>query len=105
MDFVSGLATKGFNRSDNLREDISIDKTKPLYIACDFNTDPMCWFIVQHYNNNIYILYELVENFTDTLHQTRLLGELLKETGYLNHKIIIKEKKIRTFFNNTFSFI
>lgn len=89
MDFVSGLATKGFNRSDNLREDISIDKTKPLYIACDFNTDPMCWFIVQHYNNNIYILYELVENFTDTLHQTRLLGELLKETGYLNHQIII----------------
>ncbi len=89
MDFVSGLATKGFNRADNIREDISIDKSKPLYIACDFNTDPMCWFVVQHYNGNIYILYELVENFTDTLHQTRLLGELLKETGYLNHQIII----------------
>lgn len=89
MDFISGLATKGFNRADNLRDDISIDKTKPLYIACDFNTDPMCWFIAQHYNNNIYILYELVENFTDTLHMSRLLGELLTDTGFLHHEIII----------------
>ena len=89
MDFVSGLATKGFNRSDNIRQDITIDKSKPIYIACDFNTDPMCWFIIQHYNGNIYILYELVENFTDTLHMTRLMGELLTETGYKNHEIII----------------
>ena len=57
MDFVSGLATKGFSRVDNIKEDISIDNTKPLYITCDFNTDPMCWYIVQHYNGNIYILY------------------------------------------------
>ena len=26
MDFISGLATKGFNRADNLKDDISIDK-------------------------------------------------------------------------------
>ena len=89
MDFVSGLATKGFNRTDNLTEDIQIDKSKPLYIACDFNTDPMCWFIVQHYNGNIYILYELVENYTDTLHMTGILGELLIDNGYKDHHIII----------------
>ena len=89
MDFVSGLATKGFNRADNISEIITIDKTKPIYIACDFNTDPMCWFIVQHYNGNIYILYELVENYTDTLHMSRILGELLKDTGFLHHQIII----------------
>lgn len=89
MDFVSGLATKGFSRADNIRNDIEVDKTKPLYIACDFNTDPMCWFVCQHYNGNIYYLYELVENFTDTLHQTRLLGEILTETGFKNHQIII----------------
>lgn len=89
MDFVSGLATKGFSRVDNIKEDISIDNTKPLYITCDFNTDPMCWYIVQHYNGDIYILYELVENYTDTLHMTRILGELLKETGYLNKEIIV----------------
>ena len=89
MDFVSGLATKGFNRADNVSEIIEIDKSKPLYIACDFNTDPMCWYIAQHYNNTIYILYELVENYTDTLHMSRILGELLIETGYKDHEIII----------------
>ena len=89
MDFVSGLATKGFNRADNISEIIEIDKTKPLYIACDFNTDPMCWYIVQHYNGTIYILYELVENYTDTVHMSRILGELLIETGFKDHDIII----------------
>ena len=89
MDFVSGLATKGFNRADNLDETIEIDRTKPLYITCDFNTDPMCWYICQHYNGTIYYLYELVENFTDTLHMSRITGELLIETGFKNHQIII----------------
>ena len=89
MDFVSGLATKGFNRADNLNATIEIDRSKPLYIACDFITDPMCWFIIQHYNGNIYILYELVENYTDTLHMSRILGELLEETGFKDHEIII----------------
>jgi len=89
MDFVSGLATKGFNRADNIDAIIEIDKTKPLYVTCDFNTDPMCWYICQHYNGTIYYLYELVENYTDTLHQIRLLGELLEETGYKEHEIII----------------
>ena len=49
----------------------------------------MCWYIVQHYNGNIYILYELVENYTDTLHMSRILGELLIETGFKDHQIII----------------
>ena len=89
MDFVSGLATKGFSRADNIREDIEIDKSKPLYVTCDFNTDPMCWFLCQHYNGNIYYIYELVENYTDTVHQSRLLAELLTETGYKDHEIII----------------
>ena len=87
-DFQSGLATKGFKREDNIREDIEIDKSKPLWIACDFNIDPMCWYIYQHYNGNIYILYELVENYTDTVHMSRILGELLEETGFKNHEII-----------------
>ena len=89
MDFVSGLATKGFSRIDNLDNDIEIDKSKPLYITCDFNTDPMCWYLCQHYGGTIYYLYELVENFTDTLHMSRLMGELLIDTGYKDHEIII----------------
>lgn len=88
-DYASGLVCKGFNRQDNIDSTISIDKTKPLYICCDFNIDPMCWYIAQHYNGNIYYLYELVENYTDTLTCAKLLAELLKGEGYINHKIII----------------
>lgn len=89
MDFVSGLATKGFSRADNVDDSIEIDKMKPLYITCDFNTDPMCWYLCQHYNGTIYYLYELVENFTDTLHMSRLMGEILLDAGFKDHQIII----------------
>lgn len=86
-DYVSGLATKGFNRSDNVRGDIKIDRRYPIHITCDFNIDPMCWYICQHYNGSFYILYELVECYTDTNHCARILGELLKD--YKGHQIII----------------
>jgi len=86
-DYVTGLATKGFNRADNIRDDIKIDRKYPLHITCDFNTDPMCWYIAQHYNGNVYVLYELVENYTDTLHVARILAEMLKD--YKTHQIII----------------
>jgi hypothetical protein len=89
MDFVSGLATKGFSRADNIDEEIEVDRNKPLYVACDFNTDPMCWYLVQHYNGTIYYLYEIVENFTDTLHMTGILAELLLSEGFKDHEIII----------------
>lgn len=89
MDFVSGLATKGFSRADNIDEIIEVDKTKPLYLTCDFNTDPMCWYLCQHYGNVIYYLYEFVEEFTDTLHMSRIVGELLEDAGFKDHEIII----------------
>ena len=89
MDFVSGLATKGFNRTDNIDEIIEVDRTKPLYLTCDFNTDPMCWYLCQHYGNVIYYLCEFVEEFTDTLHMSRIVGELLEDAGFKDHEIII----------------
>lgn len=86
-DYVSGLATKGFNRSDNVRETLRIDRRYPIHLACDFNTDPMCWYLLQHHDGDVYILYELVENYTDTNVCARIIGDLLKE--YKNHHIII----------------
>lgn len=86
-DYATGLATKGFNRQDNLRTDIEINKNFPLHLTCDFNTDPMCWYIMQIYNNNVYILHELVECKTSTDYCARLMAELLKD--FKNHKIII----------------
>ena len=86
-DYVSGLATKGFTRDDHLREDLRIDRRYPIHIACDFNTDPMCWYICQHYNGTVYVLHEIVENYTDTNHCSRILGELLKD--YKSHQIIL----------------
>lgn len=86
-DYVSGLATKGFNRGDNLRSDIEINRAYPLHLACDFNVDPMCWYIMQFYDNKVYILHELVEEKTSTDFCARLIAELLQ--GFKDHKIII----------------
>ena len=88
-DYVSGLATKGFNRYDNVTDSIKPNKNYPIHICCDFNTDPMCWYIAQKYDGTCYILYELVECFTETLHCARILSELLKAEGFQHHEIII----------------
>lgn len=85
-DYVSGLATKGFNRSENVREDIRINPKYPIHVCCDFNTDPMCWYICQHYNGKVYILHEIVECYTDTRHVAYILADLLK--NYKSHRII-----------------
>lgn len=86
-DYVSGLATKGFRRLDNVRNDLKINHDYPLHLACDFNVDPMCWYIMQFYEGNVYILHEIVEEKTSTDYCARLVAELLK--NYKSHRIVI----------------
>ena len=86
-DYCSGLATKGFNRQDNIRSDIEIDRNYPLHLTCDFNTDPMCWYIMQIKGNEIFYLYELVENKTSTDKCAEIICELMRD--YKSHEIIV----------------
>ena len=66
-DYTSGLVTKGFNR-DRQIVPIEIQRTLPLHITCDFNKDPMCWYVCQVDKTAVYFIDEIVIEFTDTEH-------------------------------------
>lgn len=84
---INNLIVKGFNPSVQIDETLKISERFPLHITCDFNVDPMCWYICQTYNDNVYILYEFVQENTTTDNAAIGLCELLKK--YKDKKIII----------------
>ena len=83
----SMLAIKGFNPDVQIDETLKINPAHPIHLTCDFNIDPMCWYICQDYGDQTYILYEFVEQNTDTQSVAHIVCDTLK--GYKNHEIII----------------
>lgn len=86
-DIINNLVTRGFKKDLQVLDTLQIDRTQPIHLTCDFNVDPMCWYIAQHYNGNIYYLHECVEDNTTTDHAAQLVCELLAD--YKQHRIII----------------
>ena len=86
-DNFSGLVTIGFNKEEQVKAGLQIKKELPIHITCDFNVDPMCWYIAQHYDGNIYYLHELTLSGVTTDSATEVLCELLRD--YKNNQIII----------------
>lgn len=86
IDFAQGLVTKHFVKDKQVKE-LVFNEKYPIHVTCDFNVDPMCWYICQHYDGNVYVLKELVNTNTSTALSTRILAEVL--TNYKNHSIII----------------
>lgn len=86
-DDTSGLVTKGFNKDTQIVPSLEIKPTYPIHITCDFNVDPMCWYICQVYDGNVYILYEMVKENTTTDGAAEIVADLLRE--YKDHEIII----------------
>lgn len=87
IDYVTNLVTKNFDYNTQVKDEIAINPKFPIHITCDFNIDPMCWYIVQVYDGNLYIIYEHVECNTTTELSANSLIPLL--TNYKNHCIII----------------
>ena len=85
-DSLTNLACKGYDESQ-LDETLQINKLKPIHITCDFNVDPMCWYICQDYDDMTYVLYEVIMENTTTDEAACAVAELLK--AYKSHMIII----------------
>lgn len=83
----NNLLTRDFDYYSQVREDISIKRDLPIHVTCDFNFDPMCWYIAQHYDNNVYYITELVRNNTTTEAAAQALCDTL--SGYKDCQIII----------------
>lgn len=84
---TNNLIVKGFDYNSQVREDIDINPKFPIHLTCDFNVDPMCWYICQNYNDTTYVLYEVVIENTTTDAAAAHVAELLYK--YKNHRIII----------------
>lgn len=64
VDFDNTVAFPDFNEF-NIKDDIAYNPTAPLILTCDFNYNPMCWYIVQNYGGCWFVLEELVvDNIT-----------------------------------------
>lgn len=87
IDYAQGLVTKHFNNDLQVLDTLKVNPKFPIHITCDFNIDPMCWYICQHYDNNVYVLKEIVNCNTTTSLSAKIVSEIL--TGYENHDIII----------------
>lgn len=78
-DSISALAVKGFNPDVQVDETIRINTRYPLHLTCDFNIDPMCWYLCQDYGDMTYILYEFVVDNTDTVSVAHIVCDTLRQ--------------------------
>lgn len=87
IDSTIGLVTKHFNHSKQVLEGYPIDEKLPIHVTCDFNHDPMCWYIFQQKDGDMFIIKEIVEQYATTDHCANILSELL--TNYKECDIIL----------------
>lgn len=60
------VAFPDFNVDKDTYDNIEYDPNYNLILTCDFNYNPMCWYLVQYRDNNWYILKELIANSKTT---------------------------------------
>lgn len=65
LDYDGTIAFPDFS-SDNIVDDLKYDKNSPLILTCDFNYNPMCWYLEQEVDGEWRVLKELIENNVTT---------------------------------------
>ena len=58
-DYRVGLVARHFNEA-NIDESINWHPSWPLYLTCDFNFDPMCWYIGHRVDGDFHLLDEII---------------------------------------------
>lgn len=80
-DYDNTVAFPNFNQK-NVIDDLKFDSKYPLILTCDFNYNPMCWYLIQQRNNNEwYILKELIDNNVTTKEMCERVYPIILEYG------------------------
>ena len=80
-DYDNTVAFPNFNQK-NIIDNIEFDSRYPLILTCDFNYNPMCWYLVQQRENNTwYILKELIDNNVTTKEMCERVLPIIAEYG------------------------
>ena len=80
VDYDNTVAFPDFNEF-NIRDDIPYNPKEPLILTCDFNYNPMCWYLVQNYNDTWYVLKEIVINNITTAECCKYAQQAIDEYG------------------------
>lgn len=56
---------------DNVVDNIQFNPNAKLILSCDFNFNPMCWYLMQEYNGTWYVLTELIKGNLTTKEMCR----------------------------------
>ncbi|MBQ2350080.1 MAG: phage terminase large subunit [Cytophagales bacterium] len=83
VDYDNTVAFPDFNEF-NIRENIPYNPKEPLILTCDFNYNPMCWYLVQHYGDCWYILRELIKENILTDGMCKIAQQVIDEYGAKN---------------------
>lgn len=80
-DYDNTVAFPNFNQK-NVVDNMEFDSRYPLILTCDFNYNPMCWYLVQQRENNTwYILKELIDNNVTTKEMCERVLPIIAEYG------------------------
>ena len=66
---------------DNIVDHIKFNQEKPLILSCDFNYNPMCWYLMQEDKGTWYILRELIKQNVTTTEMCKLIQPEVDKTG------------------------
>ena len=71
------IAFTDFSMTYNVMDEIEYDKKHSLILSCDFNYNPMCWYLMQEVDGEWHILKELIENNVTTKEMCKIITPVL----------------------------
>lgn len=87
VDRDDTIAFPDFNEL-NIRDNLTINRKEPLILTCDFNFNPMCWYLVQYYNGVWVVLREMVVNSITTQEMCKVAQTYIDKFGVRTFKLM-----------------
>lgn len=78
VDYDNTIAFPDFTL-DNVKEDLQFNSRESLILTCDFNYNPMCWYLMQEYDGCWYILKELIYQNVTTKEMCKMIQPIIDQ--------------------------
>ena len=82
------VAFPDFSLVENVRE-LTYNPEHPLILTCDFNYNPMCWYLIQQYDDKWFILKELIYNNVTTQEMCKIIEPTIRNEFNTKNLIIM----------------
>lgn len=83
------IAFPYFSTEKNVIEHINYDPNHTLILTCDFNYNPMCWYLSQFIDGKWYILRELIQPNVTTADMCKLILPVLESLNMRGRQFMI----------------